>query len=97
MFSDHRKQRAGVAKIPSDGEELFVTKNPFPKRLDCSSLFRFCEAEQCFLTTENSEPGLPTLSVIRLDEVAKIPSDGEELFVTRNKKLGLVPSFLFSV
>jgi hypothetical protein len=28
MFSDHRKQRAGVAKIPSDGEELFVTKNP---------------------------------------------------------------------
>jgi hypothetical protein len=27
MFSDHRKQRAGVAKIPSDGEELFVTKS----------------------------------------------------------------------
>ena len=27
MFSDHRKQRAGVAKIPSDGEELFVTRN----------------------------------------------------------------------
>ena len=26
MFSDHRKQRAGVAKIPSDGEELFVTR-----------------------------------------------------------------------
>ena len=76
MFSDHRKQRAGVAKIPSDGEELFVTKS----RANFFALFRFCEAEQCFLTTENSEPGLLALSVIRLDEVAKIPSPPHPYF-----------------
>ena len=32
-------------------------KSVSPKRANCFALFRFCEAEQCFLTTENSEPG----------------------------------------
>jgi hypothetical protein len=40
------------------------------------------KAERCFFSRRNNEPGLLTLSVIRLEEVAEISSDGEKLSVT---------------